>query len=160
MNAALSIDDYVGESPGRVLAEGAAALEKVETHARQQRNRFEELYTAAQRASYEAILVVAADLLVKEREYAETFVPLIKRAEDRVDNMLRSTRSHTAEQKSYMRINDQYAKALAAWLGVFRDARIRLHLLASDKIREAGVADVEITSDADLEEYFRSVTRQ
>jgi hypothetical protein len=164
MSAALRIQDYVGEPPkidmGTHLSSSAAILADIEKGVRKQRAIFETLYEAAKALSPDEIRDGCADLLKTEREHATTLAPLIQDAERRIDTMLRSKLSHTAAEKSYMRQYDKFADALASWLEALRDIRIRLQLLASDKMHESGAPDIEITEDDDLDRYFRSITGQ
>jgi len=57
-----------------------------------------------------------------------------------------------------MRTVQRFIDAIGSWLEDLRDTRIRLLLLASEKMREFGSPDVVITSDDDLDGYFRDIT--
>lgn len=164
MSAVLRIEDYVGELPkvdfGSQLASSADALAGLERSVQKLKPSLDRLLSAAQDMTPEAINAGAADLLAMEQRHAEILVPRIREAERRIDAMLRAKRSHTAAEKSYMRQYDRFADALVSWLESLRDTRIRLHLLASEKMREAGAPDIEITDDADLDRFFRSIAER
>jgi hypothetical protein len=162
MAAALRIEDYIGAPPavgvGRQLSTSAGILSDIENSLSKQRTGLAALYEAAKALSPEDIRAGCADLLKTEQEHAQVLKPMIRDAEHRIDAMLRSKSSHNAAEKSYMRQYDKFADALASWLESLRDTRIRLQLLASEKMREAGATEVEITANDDLDRYFRSIT--
>lgn len=162
MSAALRIQDYVGELPpidfGGRLASAAEALAQIEQSVRRLRTNLDTLYSDIQNMAPGEISAGADGLLGLEREHAEALVPRIKIAEGWIDTAVRRGPPYTAAEKSFMRQAEGVANALAAWLESLRDMRIRLHLLASDKMREAGAPDVEVTDDEDLDRYFRSAT--
>jgi hypothetical protein len=160
MPAALRLEDWAAELPKLdigELASVAASLTDIEQKARELRTRLDALYERAKPVNPEIIQIIASAMLEMEQQHAVRLVPLIDGAGRRIHTLLRSKRSHSPGEKSYMRQQQRYADALASWLEALRDMRIKLHLLASDKMRTAAAPDVEITGDADLEAYFRSI---
>lgn len=159
--AALRIEDYVGEPPAfdiRELASVAASVANAEKFVFQQRQRLADLLLKAETVTPAVIQVIAADMLSTEHRQAGTLTPMMRDVERKLDALLRSTRSHSADQKAFMRTVQRFLDAMAAVLEDLRDARVRLLLLASEKARDAGSPDVEITSDDDLDRYFQDVT--
>lgn len=167
MNAVLKLEDYVGDPPEipfsvTQLATSASSLEVVEKQTEAQLASLRDLLLKANDAPPEAIDVVATDMEKLERRHAETLVPMIETADRAADQILYSKRrgTHTAAEKSLMRMADRFAKALASWLEGLRDTRIALHLLAHQKREAMGAARHEIKSDQDLDDFFRSIAGQ
>lgn len=161
MAAALRVEDYLLDAPaidlGIALAEASSKFSAEKSRIMEQREKFDELYRLAEAEATPDQLVAIADHLKNfERQLAEILVPTIRSAERNISKRLLTGAS--SAQKSFYILSEEAADIASTWLESYQNVQIRLHRLASERLKSSGHQSIEISSAADLDNYFRDIT--